>query len=393
MKVSKIISVLSWSLYDFANTIFAMNVISLHFALWVVKDKGGQNLYYSIAIAISLFLVALTMPILGALSDRFILKKSFLTLFTLICVGFTIMIGFAKSLFTGLLFFVIANFGYQQGGLFYTTLLPRVSNARNIGRVSGLGVALGYLGTILGMAFVHPFVLKGGRQAAFLPTGLLFLAFALPCLIFVKKEGSPAKKPKQAYFNLRDYPGFKQVLIAFFICLSVINTVIIFMGVYISEVAKFTYPEIFKFLLISTTFAIIASVIAGFMTDKKGARDIIIKAVGMWCLLLFLAALGFNKIFFWFLGPLAGICLGPTWVASRPLIIQFSPPEKLGQFLGLFGFVAIFSTIIGPNIWGLIVWAFEFTGDFKYRIAAFVFFIFMLFGFKYIKRIPPTFKK
>ena len=64
------LAIASWSLYDFANTIFSMNVISLYFALWVTVDKGGQDILYSVALSGSMLAVALSVPLFGTISDH-----------------------------------------------------------------------------------------------------------------------------------------------------------------------------------------------------------------------------------------------------------------------------------------------------------------------------------
>ena len=96
------LAVWAWALYDLANTIFFINVITLYFALWVTVDMGGKDIYYSIAMTCSMFLIALFQPVLGALSDRRAKRKPFLIGFTLMCVVFTGLLGLTKSLWAGL---------------------------------------------------------------------------------------------------------------------------------------------------------------------------------------------------------------------------------------------------------------------------------------------------
>ncbi|RKY40810.1 MAG: hypothetical protein DRP85_07860 [Candidatus Makaraimicrobium thalassicum] len=104
MKANKTLTVFSWALYDFANTIFAMNIISLYFALWVTVDMGGEDILYSCAISGSMFLAALAAPVMGAISDR-LGRIPFLVFFTAACCVATALIGLTDRLFSGLLFF------------------------------------------------------------------------------------------------------------------------------------------------------------------------------------------------------------------------------------------------------------------------------------------------
>ena len=87
------ISVLAWALYDLGNTAFALNIISLHFALWVVNDMGGSDSHYGYANIMSMVLVLLTGPILGAMSDQTNRRMPFLIIMTCLCVFFTVLLG------------------------------------------------------------------------------------------------------------------------------------------------------------------------------------------------------------------------------------------------------------------------------------------------------------
>ena len=104
----------SWALYDLANTVFSMNIISLYFVLWLTVDQGCAEIYYSLTLGGSIFLAALLMPILGELSDRLKRRVPFLIGFTLGCVIFTALLGFVKGIFLALLFLCLANFCYQS---------------------------------------------------------------------------------------------------------------------------------------------------------------------------------------------------------------------------------------------------------------------------------------
>lgn len=394
------LTIFSWSMYDFANTIFAMNVISLYFALWVTVDMKGEDILYSLALSGSMLLAAISSPIMGAISDRIGKRIPFLIFFTFTCCIFTALIGLTNRLFFGLLLFAIANFCYQIAAIFYNALLPQISGKGQIGRVSGYGTSLGYCGTIAGLLLVRPFVLKYGRQAAFIPTAFLFLLFSIPCFLFVKDRLAERRdkfelqirgafrKIKEAFVNIKRHPDLFNFLIAAFIALNAINTIIVFMSVYIKKVMGFTDPEIITFYIISTIFAIIGSFIAGFITDSLGSKRTLSIVLGLWCISILLAAISFNKIVFWVVGPLVGICLGATWTSARALVIDLSPPQMVGEVFGFYGLAGKSASIIGPLIWGLIVWAFGFLGILKYRLAIFALLLFLGVGYLFLRKVP-----
>lgn len=149
--------VLSWALYDFANTIFSLNIISLYFALWISTDLQGGEYLYPPTYSLSMLCVALAAPFLGNLADKKG-QKPFLFLFTATCLASTALLAWPRQAGPALIVFALANFSFQVSLVFYNALLPVVSTDSNRGRVSGLGVALGYAGAILGMYLVLPFV-------------------------------------------------------------------------------------------------------------------------------------------------------------------------------------------------------------------------------------------
>ena len=99
MKSSPKLARFSWALYDFANTIFSMNIVSLYFVLWLTVDKNCPELYYGLALSISIFLAAIFMPLLGEVSDRSRRRVPFLAAFTIGCVVFTALLGVINEVF------------------------------------------------------------------------------------------------------------------------------------------------------------------------------------------------------------------------------------------------------------------------------------------------------
>jgi len=201
------IATASWILYDFANTAYSMNVVSLYFSTWIVIELAQSDFWVSLVNSVSMLLVALTMPVLGEWSDKKNKKMSALLLFTSLCILGTALMGLIGQNITNisilaplvLIVYVISNYSYQGGLVFYNALLPVVSTPKTLGRISGYGVAIGYMGSaaglLIGSLFVDgssfgltiPGIEAGGRVAAFIPTAALFLIFAVPIFIFVKE--------------------------------------------------------------------------------------------------------------------------------------------------------------------------------------------------------------
>lgn len=354
-------------------------------------DNKKEDIYYSACYALSMFLVAITMPVLGAISDVKGKRKPFLMTLTLGCIFATFLIGMVgnmvvdvntKVLFA-LIFFGIANFCYEGGLTFYNALLPEVSTKDNIGKVSGLGVSLGYVGAIVGLLLVKPFVEgnlfgmripfigDGGRDKAFLSTAFFFLLFSLPIFFWVKEkviEGFDKKKVKirfafqrvwEGISDTEKYPGVLRFLIANFFVSDAIATVIIFMAVYAQMVMGFPDSVKIWFFIVSTTSAVIGSFLCGYVTDFIGPKKTLLFVIIGWILSLSVVMFSADKTIFWIMGSLVGIFLGSTWTASRPLLTTLAPKEVLGQFFGLYSLSGKVAAILGPIIWGIVVLYFK----------------------------------
>ena len=371
-------AIASWAFYDFANTIFSMNVISLYFALWVTVDHGGEDILYSIALSGSMLAVAISAPVFGTISDQTGRRRFPLILLTIISVFATALIGQASQLWMGLLLFVIANYCYQSALVFYNGMLPSVARQSNVGMISGYGVALGYIGSIAGLSLVEPFVTDGGRSAAFLPTAILFLVFAIPCFLYVK---DPSPKPfyvdigqsfqtlKKTITDASDYHVLLKFFVVHFLILDVVNTIIAFMSVYAHKVIGFDGKQITSFLILSTVFAMLGSLIIGWLVKHKGTVFSYGLVLWIWLTALCLIVISTGETLFWMVGPLAGAGMGGVWVASRAIVVELSPPEKIGEFFGIYSLAGKMASIAGPLLWGSVVWIFQDTQTLKYRAA------------------------
>jgi len=402
-KIKKPLLILSWALYDTANQFFALNVVSLYFPRWLNIEKNSPEILYSLSFGISVFFVAICAPILGAISDISGRRKTFLIYFTLISVIFTMALGLTGNIFLALVFFAIANFGCQGAIVFYNALMLNVASPARIGLVSGLGRMFGYAGALLALYFTKPVILNVGYEATFVLTGVLFLIFSLPCMIFVKdvspKEDMPLvyflqkEKILQTFRRLRStlFDSYKvtplrNFLKAAFFGLCVVNAIILFMSIYIGKVFGLEESEIINLIAFSTVFAIVGSIVSGFISDIFGHVRSLIGVFFLWIICLLGAGL-LHPPFHWLIGALAGISLGSTWVVSRALVIRLVPREKIGEAFGLFNFVGYCSGIIGPIFWGMVLLVFSPLGEARYRFACLGLIVFMVIGSYFLLRL------
>lgn len=396
--------IFSWGLYDLANQFFTINIATLYFVRWLTLEKGAPEIFFSIAFGVSTFLVAVLTPVLGTISDIANRRMPFLNSLTLISVVFTMMLGIKENVILALAFFAIANFGCQAAAVFYNAVLVDIAPENKIGFVSGLGRTLAYIGAILSLFIAKPIVLKYGYKALFVPTGLLFLIFAAPCMLLVKdkKDSSPLamgfflgreklkaifKKLAISYLNCFRMQGLSDFLKAIFFGLCAINVIMLFMSVYITKVFKLQEAQITNLVLFSSFFAVAGSMLSGIISDYIGYRRGLCVTFFLWIISISLGAFARNNNVYWLIGGLVGFTLGATWVLSRALILKLMPKELAGEIFSLFNLVGYASTIAGGIFWGLITLLLSPLGEMGYRIAMLCLTLFMVLGFVFLLRI------
>ncbi len=410
MKYPKV-KIFTWSLYDFANTIFSMNVVSLNFPLMIKNDYNGADLALSISRSSAMVLVALSMPLAGVVADKFRRRMPLTMIFTVLCCLATVLLGKGGSMVVQLALFAVAIFCYQAALVFYDAVLPQVAGPERVGRVSGYGVALGYVGTIFGLVVVGSIAGPRAYSEAFTWTGLLFLLFSIPFFATVRDEApkpldglwrmtvDSTRKMSDVYREIKARPGLLRFFLGRFFVVDALETIIFFMAIFLNEAVGFSddkavlgnLNEITVFLLIVTVFTVFGSLIWGFLTEKFGPRNSLLGTVALWVVtltgILFLS----SKPIFYVLGSLAGISLGGVWTTERPLLINLvGDNEKLAGYFGFFALTGRMAAVIGPIIWGATVAGFSFLGPMKYRFAIGTVLIMMITGLIILRKVPDA---
>ena len=173
-------SVFSWLLFDLANTVYAFVIPGLYFSVWLVSEQGWTDQALGFATSGAMVIVALTGPWVGARSDGAQGKKPLLLITTLLCIGSTFLLG-TFSISISVFLFIISLIGFNLGSVVYDALLISVSTKENRGRISGLGVAFGYVGSLIGFGVATILQNQGlGYLEIFRSVALLFLIFSLP---------------------------------------------------------------------------------------------------------------------------------------------------------------------------------------------------------------------
>jgi UMF1 family MFS transporter len=406
----------SWALYDFANTIFSMNVATLYFSVWLIADLHASNTVYAVGNGISSILVVLSVPLLGAVSDARRRRKPWVVGFTLASCISCAAIGILGQLtlpLSGaevvngsalpstwhptigtfgwvLLAFVVANYTYQAAQPFYNAMMPDLVPPEERGRLSGIGTAVGYVGTIVGLLLVFPFFsgavpllgqlparvisllrsivpysTHAGRVSTFVPTALLFLLFSLPLILFCRdhhprRDGTIAWRSafSDVGHTLRDarrHPGALSFIFASFLYQDAIGTIVSFMAVYAVKAMGFQRGAETTLFLVLTVPAIFGSYLAGRMVDRFGARRTLFITIIAWIALLIAMILVPTQRAFWGVGLGIGLIFGGVPTAERPLLLSLVPIDEAGRFFSLMLLSARAAAIAGPLVWGLTV--------------------------------------
>ena len=423
----------SWALYDFANTIFSMNVATLYFAVWLVSDLGVSNTMDAAASAVSSALMFLAIPFLGALSDVRRRRKPWVVAFTLLACAGCALIGIlgqrllpltgeavdapaslphgwhasGAPLFWVLAVYALAGFAYQAAQPFYNAMLPELVPPEEQGRLSGFGTAVGYVGSIAGVLLVAPFfngalpafgklsdstmsalrtimpfTSHGGRVSTFLPTGVLFLVFSLP-LFFLCHDRNPAPRGtpidwrravRDVAHTIRDaqrHPGTLRFIIASFVYQDAIGTIIGFMTLYAVKAVGFTKGSEIGVFLVLTIPSILGSYIYGHLVDRFGAKRSLVATVLAWIVLLVIMIAVPGRTAFWIVGFAIGLNFGGVPTAERPVLLSLVPDAEAGRYFSLMLLSSRAAAIAGPLVWGLTVDGLEpsFGTSIAYRAA------------------------
>jgi UMF1 family MFS transporter len=317
-------------------------------------------------------IVILANPWIGAQTDHAPRRLPYLAITTIVAVVATSLLA-SVSVGWSLVLYGVALIGFNLGSVVYDALLPDVSTPENRGRISGIGIGVGYFGSFVGVIIGRTVLdtLGLGYPALFRTLAVAFFVFAIPTFLFVNER--PRQKPVEAPPTWRDalrqlvvswrrasqHPGLTRFLVGRFLYSDAINTMIGgFLAVFVVDEIGFERDQMEVLLAGAIVGAMIGGFGGGRVVDRFGPRLVLHSAITMWIIAMALgivAAEADLPELGWFLGILGGIALGATWASDRVYMVRLSPPESIGEFYGLYGMVGRFATVLGPLTWGIVV--------------------------------------
>lgn len=377
-------AIVSWALYDFANSPFTTLVVTFIYATYftqaIADDPIHGTALWSRGVTATAIIVALTSPLLGALADRGGYRKLFVVLATVVCAVGTALLYFVLpgQVLAALLILVVANVAFELAGVFYNAFLPDIAPPGRIGSVSGLGWGLGYFGGLVALVvslvgFVQPdtpwfgFSKEAGEnvRATNLLVAVWFLVFSLPLFLWVREDrsrvspggavlGDTIAQLKSTFAQVRRYRQVVRFLAARLIYNDALVTIFAFGGIYAAETFGFTLAQVLVFGIVINLAAGVGAIALGFLDDVIGGkRTIVLSLIGL-MLATALATVATSPTWIWVAGVAIGIFSGPNQAASRSLMGRFVPAHAENEFFGFFAFSGKLTAFVGPFLLGLL---------------------------------------
>ena len=363
-------SLYSWLFFDLANTVYAFVIPGLYFSVWLVTEQGWTDQALGFATSGAMVVVAILGPWVGARSDGSQGKKPMLLITTLICIIATFLLG-TFDVAISVLLFIVSLIGFNLGSVVYDALLISVSSTENRGRISGLGVAFGYVGSLLGFGVATILQNYGYSYVEiFRSVAIMFLIFSLPAFIFIKEKKVSDQKSLikitesislviKSWKHSTKYPGLTRFLVGRFFYADAINTLISgLLAVYLVEEVGLTPTDSQNLLGLAIIISIIGGYLFGKAADKYGPRKLTLISLICWIISLSLAIIATEFDQLWLIyvtGVLGGFNIGGIFAVDRVFMTRLSPEKHLGEFYGLYSTVGRFATILGPLLWGFVV--------------------------------------
>lgn len=372
-----------WSIYDFANSSFTTIVVTFIYAAYFVQgiapDETSGTGTWSIGVTITALVIALSSPFIGAVADRGGYRKRFLFISTVATILGSIVLFFPieGQVTFAICAFVFANISFEMANVFYNAYLPDIAPQEKIGRISGYGWALGYIGGLICLVIalfalvqtenpVFGFSTEGGEniRATSLLVAAWFALFAIPTFLWVKETNDEfresystlfkdaAGRIGQTFAEIKTYRQIFRLLVARLIYNDGLVTIFAFGGIYAATEFGFSFTEVIYFGIALNLSAGLGAFVFGFIDDRVGGKKtIMVSLIGLTIASL-IAVFTTSKTMFWVAGILVGLLVGPNQSASRSLMGRFVPDDKETEFYGFFAFSGKATAFLGPFFLG-----------------------------------------
>ena len=383
-------AIAAWALYDWANSPFTTLVVTFIYATYFTRAMAPDEIlgtaWWSRGVSLSAFVVALVSPVLGTLADRGGLRRPMMLAATFACIAATASLTYVapntpNAVLLSLTLFILANIGFEFGMVFYNSLLPTVASPAKIGRVSGYGWGLGYVGglvcLIIALAgFVQPEIPWFGvsRENGFniratnLLVAVWFAVFSIPMFLLMRGERRETTRVDvlgafgdlwRVLQQIRRYREAAKFLLARLIYNDGLITIFAFGGIYAGGTFGLDFAQILMFGIVINIAAGIGAFAFGFVDDRIGGKSTVLVSITALTIATGIAVWAPSTAWLWTAGIMIGTFAGPVQSASRSLMGRFVPPDRQTEFFGFYALSGKFTAFLGPLILGAVTLTFN----------------------------------
>ncbi len=368
----------AWAMFDFANsgytTVVITAIFNAYFVSVVAQGAVWATFAWTAALSVSYALILITAPFLGAHADLFG-KKRLLLAMTVGCVLATAALALAGpgALALAIALLVVSNFCFGSGENLIAAFLPELAREEALGRVSGWGWGLGYLGGLMSLAACLGIIGwaqgRGMGATEFVPlclliTALLFAVASAPTFLLLRERGEKKgadgedawRRVRTTLRQLDRYPDMRRFMLCIVFYQAGIQAVIALAAIYAEQAMGFTARETIQLIFAVNLTAAFGALGFGYLQDRLGhVRALGLTLIG-WIVMILLAWGAQRPAVFWAAANLAGLCLGASQSAGRALVGLLAPAKRRGEFFGLWGLAVKLSAILGPLTYGAVSW-------------------------------------
>lgn len=384
-----------WAIYDWANSAYAVSILSVIFQFYFIDvlatsttDQAGHLAkeiivwgekipgasLWAWSVSLSMFLVIIICPVLGAVSDSYGRKKSFLFFFCYTGAFATMfMVFLTQGMWKmGMSLFILSNVGFVAGNVFYNGLLTDiVSSPKNISFVSSFGWGLGYLASFLVLLFELILIKleipdpEFAIRLSLLSTGIWWAIFAIPTFLWIKRRPRPDpishhkvlftgfSRLRKTAKALKHYHELLLFMGAFFLYNDGIQTIISQSATFANYALKANLSSILPAFLLIQIVAFFGSLIFIKIEEKIGTKRALVYSLVIWALIIAWAMVIKSLVEFYFMSIFGGLVLGGSQAASRTIYTLMIPKNQSAEFFSLYTIVGKMASIAGPILFGI----------------------------------------
>ncbi len=394
----------AWCFYDWANSAFPTVITTFIFASYFTQAVAPTPVEGTVAWSRALTIVGLTVaivsPVLGAIADRLGRRKPWIATFTGICVALTFCLWFvepdAAFVWLALLLFVGASISYQFAIVFYDSMLPSIAPKDMLGRISGWGWAIGYVGGLICLAVCLWLVTSAGTdilglnkdnaehvRATSILVAIWFALFSLPLLFLTPDRtaselgvheavGAGLRQLRGTPGLLRDKPQILRFLIAHMFYTDGLVTLFAFGGIYAAAEWGMKPEDILVFGIVLNVSAGLGAAAFSWLDDGIGSKATILLALSGLIIFGVGLVLATTSWLFWVLAIFLGVFVGPVQAAGRSMMARLAPKQMETEMFGLYAMAGKATAFSGPLVLGLVV---QWSGSQKAGMASVIAFL------------------